>query len=96
MKPNYELKPAMEMPHIEHLKAHQIKPIQSIIHRHDTLIRAATGSGKSIMYTAPGLLHEDKLTLVIEPTLALIYDQVRSLKDLVKWTPLSRPNFEQK
>ncbi len=51
MKPNYTLKPAMEMLHIEHLREHQIKPIQSIMLGHDTLIRAATGSGKSIMYT---------------------------------------------
>ncbi len=82
MKPNYILKPAMEMLHIEHRRAHQIKPVQSIMLGHDSLIRVATGSGKSIMYTVPGLMHEDKITLVIEPTLALIYDQVRSLKDL--------------
>ncbi len=82
MKPNYILKPAMKILHIEHLKEHQIKPIQSIMLGHDTLIRAATGSGKSIIYTLTGLLHKDKLTLVIEPTLALIYNQVQSLKKL--------------
>ena len=33
---------------------------------------AATGSGKQVIYETVGLAHSDKLTIVIEPLLALI------------------------
>ena len=81
MKPNYILKPAMNQLRIEQLRAHQLKPIQSLIQGNDTIVAAGTGSGKSLIYQLPALLHPDKLTLVIEPTLSLIYDQVNVLQE---------------
>ena len=81
MKPNYELKPAMEKLGIKQLRTHQIKPIQSLKDGEDTIVIAGTSSGKSKIYEIPGLLHKKKLTLVLEPTLSLIYNQVQDLQD---------------
>lgn len=80
MKPNYVLKPAMELLDIQQLRSHQLKPVQSLMDGNDTIVIAGTGSGKSIIYQLPALLHEGKLTIVIEPTLSLIYDQVQNLQ----------------
>ena len=81
MKPNYELKPAMEKLGIKQLRAHQIKPIQTLKNGKDTIVIAGTSSGKSIIYQIPGLLQKEKLTIVVEPTLALIYNQVQFLRE---------------
>ncbi len=82
MKPDYELKPAMKKMQIESLRKEQIKPIQSILKGHDTIVSAPTSMGKSLIYQLPALVHGHQLTLVIEPTLALIYDQVKKLQAL--------------
>ena len=37
-------------------------------------------SGKQVIYETVGLAHSDKLTIVIEPLLALIYNQVQTLQ----------------
>lgn len=81
MKPNYILKPAMKQLGVEQLRAHQLKPIQSLMQGNDTIVVAGTGSGKSLIYQLPALLYPDKLTLVIEPTLSLMYDQVNALQE---------------
>ena len=81
MKPNYELKPAMEKLGIKQLRSYQLKPIQSLKDGEDTIVIAGTSSGKSKIYEIPGLLHKKKLTLVLEPTLSLIYNQVQDLQD---------------
>ena len=47
----------------------------------DAIIIAATGSGKQVIYETVGLAHSDKLTIVIEPLLALSYNQVQTLQD---------------
>lgn len=80
MKPNYELKPAMAALGITHLRKNQIQPIRSLMNHHDTLLIASTGFGKSICFQAPALLLGG-LTLVIEPTLSLIYNQVQVLNE---------------
>ena len=81
MKPDYILKPGMELLGIEKLRIHQVKPIQSLLKGKDTVVIAGTASGKSLIYHMPALVHSDKLTLVIEPTLSLIYNQVQSLRE---------------
>ena len=80
MKPNYVLKPALELLGIQQLRTHQLKPVQSLTNGDDTVVIAGTAAGKSVIYQLPALLHENKLTLVIEPTLSLIYDQVQNLQ----------------
>lgn len=82
MKPDYELKPARKRIQIGSLRKEQIKPIQSILKGQNTIVSAPTSMGKSMIYQLPALVHGHPLTLVIEPTLALIYDQVKKLQAL--------------
>ena len=42
---------------------------------------AATSSGKQVIYETVGVAHSDKLTIVIEPLLALIYNRVQTLQE---------------
>lgn len=81
MKPDYILKPGMELLGIEKLRIHQVKPIQSLLKGNDTVVIAGTASGKGLIFKLPALVHSDKLTLVIEPTLSLIYNQVQTLQE---------------
>ena len=46
----------------------------------DVVIVQPTGSGKSLCYTVPALLNPGKITLVIEPVVAIITNQVLSLR----------------
>ena len=48
----------------------------------DVVVVQLTGSGKSLCYIASALLNPGKVTLVIEPVVAVITDQVRSLKNV--------------
>ena len=84
MKLKNSFKHAMEQLHIGTLRKHQIQPINSILDRRDTLVIAPTGSGKSAIFQVPTLVMYQKhhtWTLVIEPTLSLMEDQVQALND---------------
>ncbi len=81
MKPNYEWKTAMNLLKIKHLRKGQIKPIQSLMDGNDTFTVAPTSFGKSAIYQIPALCHSDELTIVIEPTLSLMHNQVQTLKE---------------
>ena len=59
----------------------QIIPMNKLDAEQDAIVIAATGSGKQVIYETVGLAHSDKLTIVIEPLLALIYNQVQMLQD---------------
>ena len=74
-----DIKYAQEQLGIEKLRKHQIKPINSILEGNDTMVVAPTSSGKSAVYQIPALLFPG-MTLVIEPTISLMYDQVNKLK----------------
>lgn len=51
--------------------------VLSVLHGHDTYVRMATGSGKSICMFLPALAHSDKAcTVIISPLIALMDDQV--------------------
>lgn len=82
MKLRPSVKKAMEQLHIKKLKQNQVKPINSILDRHDTLVIAPTSYGKSLLYQIPAVIQEDAMTIVIEPLLALIHDQVQKLQNL--------------
>lgn len=74
------LKPALKRLGIDKLRKHQHKPVSALLNGLDTVIVAATSSGKTVIFQLPALVYGG-LTLVIEPTLTLIYDQVRRLQE---------------
>lgn len=82
MKINYDVREAMGALQLKTLRKHQIQPIHSILKERDTLVIAPTGSGKSAIFQIPALVMHQKhhtWTLVIEPTLSLMEDQVQAL-----------------
>lgn len=82
MKIRYEVEDTLQVFQIKTLRKEQIKPINSILDGNDTFIVAPTSSGKSLDYQLPAVMYKDQLTIVIEPTIALMHDQVRKLKSL--------------
>lgn len=66
------------------LRKFQIEPINNILDHRDALVIAPTSAGKSAIYQIPAVINskKGKWTLVIEPTIALIADQVNGLQGL--------------
>ena len=60
-------------------RKHQIAPIKALTDKQDTIVIAGTSSGKTTIYQTAGLVLQG-LTVVIEPLLALIYNQVKELQ----------------
>lgn len=60
-------------------RKHQVAPIKALTGRQDTIVIAGTSSGKTAIYQIAGLVLQG-LTVVIEPLLALIYNQVKELQ----------------
>ena len=82
MKIKYNVQRALQRFHLETLRKEQINPINSILDGNDTFVVAPTSSGKSLIYQLTAEMHKDMLTIVIEPTMALMHDQVRKLKNI--------------
>ncbi len=82
MKLKPSVRKSMEKLHIDKLRQNQIKPINAIMKGNDTLVIAPTSFGKSLIYHIPAITQKDALTIVLEPLLALIHDQVHNLKKL--------------
>lgn len=61
------------------LRPLQAESIQAVLDKKDSLTVLPTGAGKSLCYQAPALLQEGT-TLVISPLIALMKDQVDSLR----------------
>ena len=64
----------------------ELRPLQkqaicSVLERRDSLVVLPTGGGKSLCYQAPALLFERETTIVISPLIALMKDQVDSLRN---------------
>lgn len=74
------LKSALKQLGFDKPRKAQIIPMNTLDAGQDAIVIAATGSGKQIIYETVGLAHSDKLTIVIEPLLALIYNQVQTLQ----------------
>lgn len=60
-------------------RKHQVAPIKALAAGQDTIVIAGTSSGKTAIYQTAGLVLHG-LTVVIEPLLALIYNQVKELQ----------------
>lgn len=82
MKIKKSVKEAMKQLQIKKLRRNQIKPINSVLDGRDTMVIAPTSYGKSLLYQIPAIVNGKKLTVVIEPLLALIHDQVKKLQGL--------------
>lgn len=73
----------------------QEEVIRDILDGHDLLAIMPTGSGKSLCYQIPALVHQD-LTLVVSPLIALMRDQVRQLEAFgIAAASLNSTNDEQ-
>lgn len=74
------LKSALKQLGFDKPRKAQIIPMNTLDAEQDAIVIAATSSGKQVIYETVGLAHSDKLTIVIEPLLALIYNQVQTLQ----------------
>ena len=74
------LKSALKQLGLDKPRKAQIIPMNTLDAEQDAIVIAATGSGKQIIYETVGLAHSDRLTIGIEPLLALIYNQVQTLQ----------------
>ena len=80
MKFKYSLQAALKQLGFDKPRKAQIIPMKTLDAGQDAIVIAATSSGKQVIYETVGLAHSDKLTIVIEPLLALIYNQVQTLQ----------------
>lgn len=97
MKIPYNIKRVQAILGIAKLRAHQMDPIQDLLNGRDIFVNFPTASGKSLIFQIPALLHPQKWTLVLEPTLSLMLDQVQHLQ--AKGIPaehLARDNRKQR
>ena len=65
---------------ITQYKKFQLEAIEALQDGKDVIVVQPTGSGKSLCYVAPALLNPGKVTLVIEPVVAVITNQIQSLR----------------
>ena len=65
---------------IRGLKQFQISYLAAIKQDEDVIIVQPTGSGKSVCFTLLALLSPGKISLVIEPVVAIIINQVETLQ----------------
>ena len=64
---------------VKELKNFQLESIEALYLGKDVIMVQPTGAGKSLCYVVPTLLNPGKVTLVIEPVIAIISDQITTL-----------------
>lgn len=77
---NSQLNRVKEKLKIANFKNFQFEAIDLLQAGNDVVIVQPTGSGKSLCYTVPALLNPGKITLIVEPVMAIITNQVLSLR----------------
>ena len=80
MNIKHDIKQAMHELGYSKPRKHQVIPIRALADGQDAIIHAPTGSGKATIFTTAGQVHKYQLTVVVEPLLALIYNQVQALQ----------------
>src|SRR5438477_8025467 len=78
-----DLKPLLEVV-AHHWGYHSLRPLQAeamsaVLEGRDSLVVLPTGGGKSLCYQAPAV-HRGGTTVVVSPLIALMKDQVDSLR----------------
>ena len=76
-----KIKQAANIIGIDELRKSQVKPIDDILEGRDTMVVARPSEGKSAIYQIPALVHKGERTIIIEPLLSLMHDQVRKLRE---------------
>jgi ATP-dependent DNA helicase RecQ len=64
----------------EELRPLQEPAMRAVLERRDSLVVMPTGGGKSLCFQAPALLRPNETTVVVSPLIALMKDQVDSLR----------------
>jgi ATP-dependent DNA helicase RecQ len=69
----------------QHWGFRELRPLQeqamrAVLEQHDSLVVMPTGGGKSLCFQAPALSRADEITVVVSPLIALMKDQVDSLR----------------
>ena len=65
---------------ITQYKTFQLAAIEALQDGKDTIVVQPTGSGKSLCYIASALMNPGKITLIVEPVVAVITNQIQNLK----------------
>ena len=75
-----ELQTAKAQLKITELKRFQLDCLAAIKRGEDVVLVQPTGSGKSVCFTLPALLSPGKVSVVVEPVVAIIINQVETLQ----------------
>jgi ATP-dependent DNA helicase RecQ len=62
------------------LRPLQEQAMRAVLERRDSLVVLPTGGGKSLCFQAPALLRANETTVIVSPLIALMKDQVDSLR----------------
>ena len=75
-----EMQKVKDVLKITELKQFQIECATAVIHGHDAIVVQPTGCGKSLCFIIPAIYFPGKVSLVVEPAVSVITNQVDSLQ----------------